>query len=239
MSSAVSNPRPRGVVSVLAAVLFFIGAALAVLAFPASAAGGIPSGFAPAQVPMDLVNIPGKPASQNYNPAAPRFSASATRSVQYIPALQSGGGHSDMIVAQADALYTVSLPRNFNYGGRLLSDIRIAQARELPVTLSETPIKNTVGVTLEEIEKYCEKFLQLNSADSVLSIFRKLEQCQAVEERVAQCDFQCDSQNLLHEEQAACQKWSEEFSEKHKGDAWSECFFGIVFGRMVDALNRN
>ena len=58
-------PRPRGLVPVLAAALFFVGAALAALASPALA-----------QVPMDLVALPGKPAPDGYNPADPRFSSS-------------------------------------------------------------------------------------------------------------------------------------------------------------------
>ena len=55
--------RPRGFVPVLAAVLLFVGAALAALTSPALA-----------QVPMDLVALPGKPAPDGYNPADPRFS---------------------------------------------------------------------------------------------------------------------------------------------------------------------
>ena len=78
MPSVDSMPvsRPRGLASALFAALLFVGAALAALAFPASAAGNLPLGSAPAQVPMDLVALPGKPAPDGYNPADPRFSSS-------------------------------------------------------------------------------------------------------------------------------------------------------------------
>ena len=78
MPSVDSMPvsRPRGLASALFAALLFVGAALAALAFPASAAGNLPLGSVPAQVPMDLVALPGKPAPDGYNPADPRFSTS-------------------------------------------------------------------------------------------------------------------------------------------------------------------
>ena len=67
-------PRSRGIVSRAASALLFFGAAAAVLIFPEGEAGVSRAlGFAPAQVPIDLLQIPGAPPAAEYNPADPRF----------------------------------------------------------------------------------------------------------------------------------------------------------------------
>ena len=67
-------PRSRGIVSRAASALLFFGAAAAVLVFPEGEAGVSRAlGFAPAQVPFDLLQIPGDPPAAEYDPADPRF----------------------------------------------------------------------------------------------------------------------------------------------------------------------
>ena len=61
-------PRNRGIVSRAASALLFLGAALAVLVFPEGEAGVSRIGFAPAQVPDDLLS-----ETVGYDPADPRF----------------------------------------------------------------------------------------------------------------------------------------------------------------------
>ena len=65
-------PRSRGRVSRAASALLFCAAALAALVFPEGSAGGAVAGFAPAQVPFDLLLIPGED-SPGVDPADPRF----------------------------------------------------------------------------------------------------------------------------------------------------------------------
>ena len=61
-------PRSRGIVSRAASALMFLGAAMALLVFPEGEAGVSRIGFAPAQVPDDLLS-----ETVGYDPADPRF----------------------------------------------------------------------------------------------------------------------------------------------------------------------
>ena len=65
-------PRSRGRVSRAASALLFCAAALAALVFPEGSAGGRDVGFAPGQVPFDLLLIPGEDAP-GVAPDDPRF----------------------------------------------------------------------------------------------------------------------------------------------------------------------
>ena len=65
-------PRSRGIATRAASALLFCAAALAALVFPEGAAGGRDVGFAPGQVPFDLLLIPGED-SPGVNPDDPRF----------------------------------------------------------------------------------------------------------------------------------------------------------------------
>ena len=65
-------PRSRGRVSRAASALLFCAAALAALVFPEGSAGGRGVGFAPGQVPFDLLLIPGEDAP-GVDPDDPRF----------------------------------------------------------------------------------------------------------------------------------------------------------------------
>ena len=64
--------RSRGRVSRAASALLFCAAALAAAVFPEGSAGGRGVGFAPGQVPFDLLLIPGE-SSPGVAPDDPRF----------------------------------------------------------------------------------------------------------------------------------------------------------------------
>ena len=68
----------------------------------------------------------------------------AARSVRYVPAVESTGESGALIIAQADALYTLALPENLNFDGQRLQNIRIAQPDEIPPSLAEPQATSTV-----------------------------------------------------------------------------------------------
>ena len=105
-------PRSRGIVSRAASALLFFGAAAAVLIFPEGEAGVSRAlGFAPAQVPVDLLQIPGAPPAAEYNPADPRFDT-AELCLTLGGELRDAGG--EQVCSGVDANDTFCIPGSDN-----------------------------------------------------------------------------------------------------------------------------
>ena len=105
-------PRSRGIVSRAVSALLFFGAAAAVLIFPEGEAGVSRAlGFAPAQVPFDLLQIPGAPTADEYDPADPRFDT-AELCLDLGGELRNAGG--EQVCSGVDANDTFCIPGSDN-----------------------------------------------------------------------------------------------------------------------------